>query len=130
MSLVNVGIVFDYEKMPNISQEDIEEVKKKISKIENELSTKLPKYLKLLEHQEIKEDYFEIHLPIFDYGITIMMSMVSERYLISVLDQRNSRVYGNLLLDGYKCVDINYLKKLGTWSSWKRLGMSIFKPDQ
>ena len=126
-------IIFDYEKDPekhrNISKEGINEAGKKIQKLENFLCEKLPRCLKFLQ-QDMVEDYFEIHLPIFDYGITIMMSKIRGRFLISVLDQRNSKVYGNLLLEGYDCIDVKELRKLGTWSTWNRVKVSIFKPDK
>jgi len=129
MRLGIVQISFDFEITPNISQEDINEVKKKITKTENTLKEKLPKYLHFLEQQHKNGDYFEIHLPIFEYGITIMMSKLRDKFLISVLDQRNSIVFGNLLIEGYRCMDIKELKKLGTWSAWKKVRMSVFRPD-
>jgi len=129
-----VKIIFDYEKDPekrrNISKEDIDEAGKKIQKLENFLFKKLPLYLEFLTEQEKIGDYFEVHLPIFDYGITLMMSRINKKFLISVLDQRNSKVYGNLLLDGYQCIKINDLKKLGSWSTWASRSASIFKLDQ
>jgi len=90
----------------------------------------LPQYLEFLEQQEGKENYIEVHLPIFEYGVTIMMSKIRKKFLISVLDQRNSKVYGNLLLDGYDCIDVNELRKLGKWSTWSPVALSVFKPDQ
>ena len=123
-------IIFDNHRKPNFSEEEIEETKKKISLVENEINSKVPKYLDFLNQLEKRGDYIEIHWPIFDYGITIMMSKLQEKFLISVLDQRNSKVYGNLLLDGYDCIDIKELKKFGTWSTWKRGGSSVFKLDQ
>jgi len=125
-----VHIIFDIEKKQNFSELEIEETKKKISLVENEINSKVPKYLDFLNQHEKRGDYIEIHWPIFDYGITIMMSKLQEKFLISVLDQRNSKVYGNLLLDGYDCIDIKELKKLGTWSTWKRGRSSVFKLDQ
>ena len=124
----DVKVVFDYEENQNISQVDIDEVKKKISKLENSFDEKLTKCLEFLEQHN--EDYFEIHMPVFDYGITIMMSKLRGKFLVSVLDQRNSKVYGNLLLGGYDCIDMKELKKLGSWSAWGRIKASIFKPDQ
>jgi len=124
-----VRINFDYEEIPNVSQVHIEEIKKKIAKIENFLLEKLPKFLELLEQKDMPGDYYEIHLPIFDYGITIMMSKLRDKFLISVLDHRNSIVFGNLLIEGYRCMDIKELKKLGTWSTWKKVRMSVFRPD-
>jgi len=122
-------IDFDYEEIPNVSQVRFEEIKKKIAKIENFLIEKLPKFLELLEQKHMPANYYEIHLPIFDYGITIMMSKLRDKFLISVLDQRNSIVFGNLLIEGYSCMDIKELKKLGTWSTWKKVRMSVFRPD-
>lgn len=127
-------IIFDYEKdqekRRNISKEDIDEAEKKIQKLENFLCKKLPLYLEFLTEQEKIGDYVEVHLPIFDYGITLMMSRINKKFLISVLDQRNSKVYGNLLLNGYQCIKINDLKKLGSWSTWESRTASIFKLDQ
>ncbi len=127
-------IIFDYEKdqekRRNISKEDIDEAGKKIQKLENFLCKKLPLYLEFLTEQEKIGDYVEVHLPIFDYGITLMMSRLNKKFLISVLDHKNSIVYGNLILDGYDCVSIKELKKLGQWSTWRNNELSIFKPDQ
>ena len=123
-----VKVILDYEETPNLSEKEVEEVKKKLSIVENTLLEKLPKFLEYLDENE--GNYIEIHWPIFDYGITIMMSKLREKFLISVLDHRNSKVYGNLLLEGFKCIDIKELKKLGTWSSWMKARSSVFKPDQ
>lgn len=124
-----MGILFDYEENTNISKVNMNELKKKISLIEDSLINKLPIYLEFLKQQE-NGDYIEIHWPIFDYGITIMASKLKEKFLISVLDHRNSIVYGNLILDGYDCVSIKELKNLGKWSTWQKNKLSIFKPDQ
>jgi len=132
-SFLNVKVVFDYEKQPEkhrkISQHDIEEVKKKISKIQKLLEEKLPKYLEIFEQQETKDNYFEIHLPIFEFGLTILISKIDKKFLISVLDQRNSKVYGNLLVEGYECIGVDELRKLGSWSTWSPVGLSVFKPN-
>ena len=124
-----MGITFDYEENPTISELDIEEIKKRISKVESSLSERLPKFLEYLRKEE-NEDYIEIHWPIFEYGITIMSSKLKEKFLISVLDQRNSKIYGNIILDGYPCVTVQELKKLGKWSTWKGNKLNIFKPNQ
>ncbi len=124
-----MGISFDYEENPNISEADIEEIKKRISLVENSIINKAPRFLEYLDQQE-NDDYIEIHWPIFEYGITIMFSKLKEKFLISVLDQRNSKIYGNIILDGYPCVTIQELKKLGRWSTWKGNKLNIFKPNQ
>jgi len=130
----NVKIIFDFEKNPEkhrkITELDIEETKKKISSVQGNLSVKLPQCLEFLDQQEAKENYIEVNLPIFQYGLTIMMSKIRKKFLISVMDQRNSQVYGNLLLDGYDCIDVNELRKLGKWSTWRPSGVSVFKLDQ
>ena len=107
-----MGISFDYEENPNISEADMEEIKKRISLVENSITNKAPRFLEYLDQQE-NDDYIEIHWPIFEYGITIMFSKLKEKFLISVLDHRNSKIYGNILLDGYPCVTVQELKKLG-----------------
>lgn len=123
-------ITFDYEEDTIITEGEIEETKKKISLVEKTLHEKLPEYLELIERLSQNGNYIEIHFPIFEYGITFMISKLKEKFLISVLDQRNSKVYGNLLLDDYKCINVEELKKLGTWSSWRQGSLSVFKPDQ
>lgn len=123
-----MGISFDYEENPNISEADMEEIKKRISLVENSITNKAPRFLEYLDQQE-NDDYIEIHWPIFEYGITIMFSKLKEKFLISVLDHRNSIVYGNLILSGYRCTSIKELKELGEWSKWRRNKLSIFKPN-
>jgi len=59
-----------------------------------------------------------------------MISKIRGSFLISVLDQRNSKVHGNLLLEGYDCIDVKELKKLSSWSTWNLVKASIFKPDK
>ena len=129
-----VKIIFDFEKNPEkhrkITELDREETKKKISNVQEKLSEKLPEFLEFLNQQEVKENFIEVHVPIFEYGLTIMMSKIRGKFLISVLDQRSSQVYGNLLLDGYDCIDVNELRKLGKWSTWSPVALSVFKPDQ
>ena len=133
-SFLNVKVVFDYEKEPEehrkISQQDIEEVKKKIAKIQDPLCKKLPPYLEFLTQEGKKENYIEIHFPFFEFDITILLSKIKEKFLISVLDQRNSKVYGNLLFEDYPCISVEDLRKLGSWSTWSPVGLSVFKPNQ
>jgi len=125
-----VKITFDYEEDTIITEVEIKETKKKISLIEKTLHEKLPEYLEFIERLSQNGDYIEMHFPIFEYGITFMISKIKEKFLISVLDHRNSKVYGNLLVENFNCIKVKELKKVGTWSAWHVGRVSIFKPNQ
>jgi len=121
-------ISFEQLQIDKISDEEIEEIKAKVPQLEKPFEQKLEKFLDYVDQQQKESAYIEIHWPIASLGITIMLSKIREKFLISVLDHKNSKIYGNLIVEGFDCVGINDLKELGQWSTYSRNKLSIFKP--
>jgi len=79
-------------------------------------------------NKQKKENYLEIHWPFFDFGITLMLSIIKEKFLVSILNHTDSIVYGNLLIEGYPCIDNEELYKLGRWNNYSENKLKILKP--
>jgi len=112
----------------NILSEEVIKLKEIITKLESSLNENLSVYFQFLSEQAKKENYLEIHWPFFDFGITLMLSIIKEKFLISVLNHNDSIVYGNLLIEGYPCISNDELEKLGMWKNYSENKLKIFKP--
>jgi len=123
-----MNISFEHLPEDKISPEEIDEMKSKVQQLEKPFEQKLSKFFDYVDQQKKEDTHIEIHWPIASLGITIMLSKLKEKFLISVLDHKNSKVYGNLIVEGYECVGINDLKELGQWSTYSKNKLSIFKP--
>lgn len=121
-------IVFDDIKSKKIISEEVETIKNMIPKLEVLLEENLESYFQFLSEQEKNGIYLEIHWPVFELGITLMLSKIKDKFLISVLNYRDSIVYGNLLIDGYLCISNDELKKLGKWEIYSDRKLKILKP--
>jgi len=124
-----LDINLDFEEREIISEIAKDELTNKITKIKNSLEKKMPKYIKFLDDEAESENYVEIYCPFFDYDITVMLSKLKEKYLISVLNHNNSKVFGNLLIEGYPCIKTEELKNFGDWKNYNQdKKLRIFKP--
>jgi len=122
-------IQIEFEEKEKISELDKREIKTKISIITNLLGKKIPSFIKFLDDQTKKGEYLEINYPLFQYDITIMISKIKQKYLISVLNHNNTLIYGNLILDSLPCIHINELSTFGDWSNYNiEKKLRIFKP--
>jgi len=123
-----VKIVFDDIKSEKIISEEVETIKNIIPKLKVLLEENLESYFQFLSEQEKNGNYIEIHWPFFEFGITLMLSKIKHKFLISVLNYRDLIVYGNLLIDGYVCISNDELKKLGQWQNYSDKKLKILKP--
>ncbi len=121
-------IIFDDIKSEEIISEEVEKIKNIIPKIQVLLEENLESYFQFLSEQENNGNYLEIHWPFFELGITLMLSKIKGKFLISVLNHEDSIVYGNLLIDGYLCISNDELKKLGQWQNYSEKKLKILKP--
>ena len=121
-------IVFDDIKSKKIIFEEVETIKNMIPKLEVLLEENLENYFQFLSEQENNGNYLEIHWPFFEFGITLMLSKIKDKFLVSVLNYKDSLVYGNLLIDGYLCISNDELKKLGQWQNYSENKLKILKP--
>ena len=122
-------IQIEFEEREKFSELDKQEIEAKISKISDLLDKKLPSIIQFLDYQTKNDNYVEVHYPIFQYDIIIMISKIKEKYLISVLNYNNTLIYGNLILDSLPCVHINELSTYGNWSNYNvEKKLRIFKP--
>jgi len=124
-----LAIVFDFDENAGITELDKKDLNEKISRAESKINSHLQEFFSFLSKEEEKGNYVEIHWPLFEFDITIMMSKVKQKFLISVLNHNNTLVYGNLLLNDHPCIGINELKKFGDWTSYnEKKNLRIFKP--
>jgi len=120
-------IIFDDIKDEKILTEEIEKIKSIIPKLESHFEKNLSNYFLFLSEQEKKGAYIEIHWPFFEFGITLLLSKIKDKFLISVLSHDDSIVFGNLLVEGYSCIDNNELKKFGKWQNYSSNKLKILK---
>ena len=120
-------IIFDDWKGEKLLKEEVEKIKNLIPKLELPFKENLSNYFQFLSEQEKKEIYLEIHWPFFEYGITLFLSIIKGKFLISVLDHKDSIIYGNLLVEGFSCIDNKELKKLGEWQNYSNKKLKILK---
>lgn len=121
-------IIFDNIKSENILSQEIDKINKIIPKLEFSLKENLSNYFQFLSEQENKGNYLEIHWPFFELGITLVVSKIKDKFLVSLLNYNDSIIYGNLLIDGYPCISIDELKKLGQWQNYSEKKLNIIKP--
>lgn len=127
--LILLNIKLDLDKTNELSDLEIKDLNEKISRIEQKAIELIPSYFDFLTEQTDKGNYIEIHLPIFEYDITLMISKINKNFLISVSNHDNSIVYGNLILDNYPCVSLEEIKKLKDWTTFnEKKTLRIFKP--
>ncbi len=119
-------IVFDRINDEAILEEEIEKIESIIPKLESSFKDNLSIYFEFLSKQEKNGNYIEIHWPLFEYNITLLLSKINEKCLISILNHKDSIVYGNLLIEGFSCLSNNELKKLGEWQGYSKK-LKIFK---
>lgn len=108
--------------------EEVEKIKNVLPKLEQALDENLSNYFQFLSEQENGENYIEIHWPFFEFGITLMLSKIKGKLLISILNHKDSVVYGNLLIEGFDCLGSGELKKLGWWQNYSEKKLKILKP--
>ena len=63
--------------------------------------------------------YVEIHQPFFENGITVIFAKPNQGFLISVLDHKNFRICGNLIIENIHCLSITDSIKLNDWINYK-----------
>jgi len=81
-----VEIIFDDVKSEKILSIEIDKIKDIIPKLEFSLKENLESYFQFLSEQENNGNYLEIHWPFFELGITLMLSKIKDKFLISVLN--------------------------------------------
>jgi len=113
-----VEIIFDDIQNEKIPPEEIDKLKEIIPKIEQSLNENLSNYLQFLSDQENKGNYVEIHWPFFEFSIALRLCKIKDKFLISVLNNYDSTVYGNLLIEGFDCISNDELKKIGKWKEY------------
>jgi len=120
-------IFFDDTKSKDVVSKEVEQMKKIIPKLEPYLKENLSNYMQFLSEQENKGNYLEIYWPFFELGITLSISKIKEKFLISLLNYNDSIVFGNLLIDDYPCISNAELKKLGNWRTYCEKKLKIIK---
>ncbi len=121
-------IIFDEIKNKNLLPEEVVKLKEIIPKLEPYFKENLSNYFQFLSEQEKKGNYLEIHWPFFDFGITLILSKIKNKFLISILNYNDIIIYGNLKIEGYDCISNDELKKLGEWKNYSEKKLKIFKP--
>ncbi len=125
----NMKIEFDPDSgNVYLQREEIEEVIQKIPPLINSYSKKIMDYASFVDKEFQCGRYIEIHMPLFELDLSVTISKIKEKFLLSVLDHMDSKVYGNLIIDEIPCIKVNELKNYGTWSNYCENKLSVFKP--
>ena len=115
-----MNISFEYDKNPKISNLEIKEIRQRIIESSKEIEKNFPLIKECLDKLEQNNEYFEINYPIFEYGITLTFAKLRKKFLVTVSDHVNRKVFGLLLLEGVSCLDIEELKELKKWENWNK----------
>lgn len=124
------NITIDFDDSVNLTSLEKEEIVKRLKKVEDVIVQNLPRYFDFVSSENKSGRYVEVHLPVFDADLTVMISKLKEEdaYLVSLLDHKNSKVFGNLIVPGYRCTSVKELKKYADWSSYKGTkSLKVFK---
>lgn len=103
-----------------MSNLEIKEIRQKIIESSKEIEKNFPAIKECLDKLEQNNEYFEINYPIFKYGITLTFAKLRKKFLITVFDHVNRKVFGSILLEGVSCIDIKELEELRTWENWNK----------
>ena len=77
------------------------------------LEKNLDRLLSYLKKEADLKNYIEINLPFLDSNISYKLVLYGEKIIISVMSHDDSKIFGNLLIEGYDCLDKNGIKELG-----------------
>jgi len=121
-------ISYDPVKKTKLTLEQKNEIRQKLPDLQKSFKEKFSEYLQFLTEEEKKGHYIEIHWPFFEIGLTIMISKLQGKALVSVFNQDDSVFCGNLLVDGFACVTVDELRKFGKWNLHSEGKLMIFKP--
>ena len=111
-------IEFDFEEDTKLSSIEINEIRQKLIHSEKLIEKTLPGIRECLEKLEKNSEYFEINLPVFEYGLTLTFSKLKDKFLITVSDHIGKISYGSLILNEIPCMKIKDIKKLRIWEQW------------
>lgn len=122
-------INFEIDENNDLTELDTKDLKEKIQRSSEKISKYIPEFFDFLTNQEKNGNYVEVHFPLFEFDLTLMISKVHKKLLISVLNHNNSIVYGNLILNDYPCIPVKDLKRFGDWKTFnEKKTLRIFKP--
>jgi len=105
---------------PKISKAELVEIEKQISNATRLLETNLNGLLEYLKNEEQKNNYIEIDMPFLESNLSFKFNLYFEKLMVSVMNYNDSKILGQLIIDGFDCLGINEIKSLGDWNTHRK----------
>lgn len=104
----------------NMSNDEIVEIEKQISNATHLLENNLNRLLEYLKNEEQKNNYIEIDMPFLESNLSFKFNLYFEKLMVSVMRYDDSKILGQLIIDGFDCLGINEIKTLGDWNTHRK----------
>jgi len=105
---------------PKMSNDEIVEIEKQISNATHFLENNLNRLLEYLKNEEQKNNYIEIDMPLLESNLSFKFNLYFGKLMVSVMNYDDSKILGQLTIDGFDCLDINEIKSLGDWHTHRK----------
>jgi len=105
---------------PKMSNNEIVEIEKQISNATHLLENNLNRLLEYLKNEEQKNNYIEIDMPFLESNLSFKFNLYFGKLMVSVMNYDDSKILGQLTIDGFDCLDINEIKTLGDWNTHRK----------
>jgi len=105
---------------PKMSNDEIVEIEKQISNATHLLENNLNRLLEYLKNEEQKNNYIEIDVPFLESNLSFKFNLYFEKLMVSVMRYDDSKILGQLIIDGFDCLGINEIKTLGDWNTHRK----------
>ena len=108
-----------YEFIPDeeLSEKEIDEIKEGIEKSILFLEENLSRILSYIYKEKELGNYIEIDIPLFESNLSIKVNLFYEKILLSIMNHKDSKFFGYLIIDGIDSLDKEGIKKIATLSS-------------
>jgi len=104
----------------NMSNDKKVEIEKQISNATHLLENNLNRLLEYLKNEEQKNNYIEIDMPFLESNLSFKFNLYFEKLMVSVMRYDDSKILGQLIIDGFDCLGINEIKTLGDWNTHRK----------
>ena len=99
---------------------NIDEINRQIQNSMPLLMKNLDRFVTYLQNEATTGNYVEIDFPILGSNISYKLNLFFDKLMISVLSHDDSKILGQLFINGYDCLDISQIKTLGDWNTHRK----------
>ncbi len=110
---------FQFEPIREISEDTKIDLEIANQKFVEFLSENFSRFKEYFLTEEKLGNYIEIDIPLLGTNFSYKINQFYGRFMISVLDHKDSKIFGHLLLDGYDFLDSETIRKLGNFQTHK-----------